>query len=106
MCRSHMSHLKYVQLLTALLSACLPTVKPTVINVGIYVNSIGPVSSIDMVSSGFCTHVLPSLDVSITRRDHSYSLEGLGGVAILVLKRGDAGRQAFLGLHDHLGFNQ
>lgn len=31
---------------------CLFVEKPTVINVGIYVNSIGPVSSIDMVSQG------------------------------------------------------
>lgn len=57
------------------LSACLPTVKPTVVHVGIYVNSIGPVSSIDMVSSGLCTHVTRSPDVSINRRNHGCSLE-------------------------------
>lgn len=73
-----MSHLQYVQSLTVPLSACLPTVKPTVIDVGIYVNSIGPVSSIDMVSSGFRMHIPPSPDVSITRRDHGCSLKGLG----------------------------
>lgn len=37
----------YHSLLSSLLSLA---VKPTVIDVGIYVNSIGPVSSIDMVS--------------------------------------------------------
>lgn len=57
------------------LSACLPTVKPTVVHVGIYVNSIGPVSSINMVSSGLCTHVTTSPDVSINRRNRGYSLE-------------------------------
>lgn len=74
-----MSHLQYVQSLTVILSACLPTVKPTVIDVGIYVNSIGPVSSIDMVSSGLRTHNPPSPDISIIRRDHGCSLEGVGG---------------------------
>ncbi|TNN29718.1 Gamma-aminobutyric acid receptor subunit gamma-3 [Liparis tanakae] len=34
----------------SLLSLLPLSVKPTVIDVGIYVNSIGPVSSIDMVS--------------------------------------------------------
>lgn len=33
-------------------------VKPTVIDVGIYVNSIGPVSSIDMVSFSALSHLL------------------------------------------------
>uniref|UniRef100_A0A3Q2WB38 Neurotransmitter-gated ion-channel ligand-binding domain-containing protein n=1 Tax=Haplochromis burtoni TaxID=8153 RepID=A0A3Q2WB38_HAPBU len=33
--------------------------KPTVIDVGIYINSIGPVSSIDMVSYGFISIVCP-----------------------------------------------
>lgn len=46
-----MYHLKCVQVssLTPFYLLAL-TVKPTVIDVGIYVNSIGPVSSIDMVS--------------------------------------------------------
>lgn len=74
-----MSHLQYVQSLTVPLSACLPTVKPTVIDVGIYVNSIGPVSSIDMVSSDFCTHVHPSPS------SHMAALRrGEGGVAVSV----------------------
>lgn len=60
-----MSHLQYVQSLTVPLSASLPAVKPTVIDVGIYVNSIGPVSSIDMVSSGLHTHLHPSPHIHV-----------------------------------------
>lgn len=80
-----MSHLQYVQSLTVALSACLPTVKPTVIDVGIYVNSIGPVSSIDMVSSGLRMHIPPSPDVSIISR--TMAALWMGGVAVSVLKK-------------------
>lgn len=75
-CRSHMSHLPYVQSLTVPLSASLPAVKPTVIDVGIYVNSIGPVSSIDMVSSGLHTHLHPSPHIHVIVCDRGCSLEG------------------------------
>lgn len=96
-CRSHKSHLEYVQSLTVPLSACLPTVKPTVIDVGIYVNSIGPVSSIDMVSSGFRTHVSPSPHISIIRRGLGCSVRGCGGGGPSCLRRrGETGGRASL----------
>ena len=44
-----------------------PTVKPTVIDVDIYVNSIGPVSSINMVRST-CVYLMAPLHL------HAYSL--------------------------------
>lgn len=61
------------------LCLCLSAVKPTVVDVGIYVNSIGPVSSIDMVSSGRHGRGRPSADVSIARRDRGCSLGAWGG---------------------------
>ena len=42
----------------SLFSLLALAVKPTVIDVGIYVNSIGPVSSIDMVSQSIHSHPL------------------------------------------------
>lgn len=73
------------------LSACLPTVKPTVVDVGIYVNSIGPVSSIDMVSSGLPTHVPTSPDVSMAALWRGWVV-----VVVVVGKRGETGGRASL----------
>lgn len=87
-----MSHLQYVQSLTVPLSASLPAVKPTVIDVGIYVNSIGPVSSIDMVSSGtfILRHTFPSSDVTVAA----------------LWRGGKTGGRASLAPVDHLGVSK
>lgn len=76
-----MSHLDDVQLQSLTLFFLAFAVKPTVIDVGIYINSIGPVSSIDMVSLGIHllplspyshTHIFPLSDIRIITHQCSH----------------------------------